>query len=130
MKRFIFALVMAILFFILLNFIYCNLDSAVFGYQIVFKFTVPSLLALQSSPLPLGFVLLVAFTTGMVAISLLEALPSFFKTLEIRSKNKKIRQLERELSVVRQLSNQQSMEEDEDRERQSASRRPPEGGGL
>ena len=36
-------------------------------------------------------------------VALLEALPSFFKTLEIRSKNKKIRQLERELSVVRGL---------------------------
>ena len=40
----------------------------------------------------------------MIMIALLEALPSFFKTLEIRSKNRKIRQLERELVVVRQLS--------------------------
>jgi uncharacterized integral membrane protein len=104
MRRFIFAVVMAVLFFILLNFIYCNLDTAAFGYQVVFKFTIPYIIALQSSPLPLGFVILVAFSTGMVAISLLEALPSFFKTLEIRAKNKKIRQLERELSAVRQHS--------------------------
>lgn len=104
MKRLIFALVMALLFFALLNFIYCNLDAAVFGYKVVFKFTVPYLLAVQSAPLPLGFVLLASFVSGMIAIALLEALPSFFKTLEIRSKNKKIRQLERELSVVRQFA--------------------------
>jgi uncharacterized integral membrane protein len=104
MKRFIFALIMAVLFFVMLNFIYCNLDSAAFGYQVVFKFSVPYVLGVESAPLPLGFVLLVTFCVGMVAISLLEALPSFFKTLEIRAKNKKIRQLERELQVVRQLS--------------------------
>ncbi len=103
MKKLIFALLMAALFFSLLNFIYCNLDESVFGYKIVFKFTVPYMFALQSSPLPMGFVLLVTFCTGMITIALLEALPSFFKTLEIRSKNKKIRQLERELDVVRGL---------------------------
>ncbi len=104
MKKLIFAVVMAVLFFVLLNFIYCNLDSAVFGYRVVFKFSIPYILSVQSVPLPMGFVMLVSFTSGMVAIALLEALPSFFKTLEIRSKNKKIRQLERELSVVRQMS--------------------------
>ena len=104
MKKLIFASVMAVLFFILLNFIYCNLGGAVFGYKVVFKFSVPYIFAVQSIPLPMGFVVLITFCAGMVTIALLEALPSFFKTLEIRSKNKKIRQLERELSVVRQLS--------------------------
>ncbi|MBN1282498.1 MAG: LapA family protein [Proteobacteria bacterium] len=104
MKRLIFALVMAVLFFTLLNFVYCNLGGDVFGYRVVFKFSIPYILAVQSTPLPMGFVILAAFCTGMITIALLEALPSFFKTLEIRSKNKKIRQLERELSVVRQLS--------------------------
>jgi uncharacterized integral membrane protein len=130
MRRFIFAVIMAVLFFILLNFIYCNLDSAVFGYQVIFKFTIPSILAIQSVPLPLGFVMLVAFTAGMVAISLLEAFPSFFKTLEIRSKNKKIRQLERELSVVRQLADRRPPEQDEPRVEHPAPRKFPEGGGL
>jgi len=104
MKRFIFAVIMALLFFVLLNFIYCNLDDQVFGYSVVFKFTIPHLLAVQSVPIPMGFCLLISFCVGMVAIAILEALPSFFKTLELRSKNKKIRQLERELAAVRQLS--------------------------
>lgn len=107
MKRLIFALVMAFFFFVLLNFIYCNLDAETLGYTIVFKFSIPYIIALQSKPIPLGFVMLFAFCVGMVAIALIEALPSLYKTLEIRSKNKRIRQLERELSVVRQLSKQE-----------------------
>lgn len=104
MKKLIFAVIMALLFFVLLNFIYCNLDGEVFGYPVSFKFSIPYVMAFKSVPLPLGFILLISFCLGMVAIALLEALPSFFKTLEIRSKKKKIRQLERELVVVRQLS--------------------------
>lgn len=104
MKKLVFAIIMALLFFLLLNFIYCNLDNNTFNYNIVFKFSIPYMISLRSMPIPLGFCLLIAFCTGMVAIALLEALPSFFKTLEIRSKNKKIRQLERELSVVREMS--------------------------
>ncbi len=112
MKKLIFACVMALLFFMLLNFIYCNLDSTVFGYNVVFKFNIPYIIALKSVPLPMGFVLLIAFSAGMVAIALLEALPSFFKTLEIRAKSKKIRQLERELMVVRQLSDKEEKREE------------------
>jgi len=103
MKRIIFALFMAVIFFIILNFVYCNLDNATFGYGIVFKFRVPYLLNLETIPIPLGFAVLAAFSLGMVAIAVLEALPSFFKTLELRSKNKRIRQLEKELSLVRQM---------------------------
>jgi len=104
MKRLLFAVIMAFLFFVLLNFIYCNLDAETFGYRVVFKFSVPHLLSLQSVSIPMGFVLLLTFCAGMVAIALIEALPSFFKTLEIRAKKKRIRQLERELEAVRKLS--------------------------
>jgi len=104
MKRMAFASIMAFLFFILLNFIYCNLDADTFGYMVVFKFKVPYILSLKSIPIAMGFVVLLSFCGGMVAIAVLEALPSIYKTLEIRSKNKKIRQLERELSVMRTVS--------------------------
>lgn len=106
MKRFIFAITMALLFFTLLNFVYCNLDKGTFAYPVVFKFYVPVVLpnGFQSFPLPLGFVLLITFCVGMITIALLEALPSLYKTLELRAKNKKIRELERELSVARQLA--------------------------
>ncbi len=108
MKRLFFALLMALFFFVLLNFIYNNLDDKAFGYAVTFKFNIPYLLSLRSVPIPMGFVLLISFCAGMLSIALLEALPSLFKSLELRSKNKKIRQLERELAVVRQLSERNS----------------------
>lgn len=107
MKRLIFAVIMAVLFFIMLNFVYCNLDTTTFGYDVIFKFKIPYIISLRSVPIPMGFVILIAFCLGMITIALLEALPSLFKTLEIRSKNKKIRQLERELTLVRQMSKEE-----------------------
>ncbi len=103
MKRLIFAFIMAIIFFVVLNFVYCNLDDTTFGYGIIFKFRIPHIWNMQSVPIPLGFALLASFSFGMVAIALLEAFPSFFKTLEIRAKNRRIRQLEKELTLVRQM---------------------------
>ncbi len=92
---------MALLFFALLNFVYCNLDEATFSYNMVFKFNVPYLFSVRSVPIPLGFVLLLTFCLGMITIAFAEALPGLFKALELRAKNKKIRQLERELTLVR-----------------------------
>ena len=105
MKRLIFSVIIALLVFSILNFVYCNLDAQTFSYPIVFKFRIPIILAdgFQTIPLPLGFILLVTFCLGMVFIALLEALPSIYKTLELRSRNKKIRELERELKVAREL---------------------------
>ncbi len=94
---------MAVIFFASLNFVYCNLDAETFGYQLVFKFKIPYIFSLKTVPIPLGFAILAAFAFGMIAIALLEALPSFFKTLEIRAKNKRVKQLEKELSFVRQM---------------------------
>ena len=120
MKRLIFAIIMALLFFIMLNFVYCNLDDATFAYSVAFKFKIPYILSVQSVPIPMGFVLLIAFCLGMITIAILEALPSLFKTLEIRSKNKKIRQLERELALVRRMQKEEhaseAIEEDESAE--------------
>lgn len=106
MKRLIFAILMALLFFSLLNFVLCNLDAQTFKYDLTFKFSIPFLLpnGYRTIPLPLWFVLLVTFCAGMIFIALLETLPSIYKTLELRSKNKKIRELERELKVSRELS--------------------------
>ena len=106
MKRLVFAVITALVVFCILNFVYCNLDAKTFSYPVVFKFYVPLILpdGFQTVPLPLGFILLVTFCLGMVFIALLETLPSIYKTLELRSRNKKIRELERELKVSRELS--------------------------
>jgi len=106
MKRLIFAVVMALIVFGLLNFVYCNLDDKTFSYPIVFKFSVPLIMpnGFQTIPLPLGFILLSIFCFGMVFIALLETLPSVYKSLELRSRNKRIKELERELKVVKEMS--------------------------
>lgn len=105
MKRLIFTTIMAVLVFSLLNFVYCNLDETAFGYDVAFKFRVPMILdpGFVTKPLPMGFILLAAFSLGMIFVALLEAIPSIYKSLELRSKNKRIRELERELTVSRQL---------------------------
>lgn len=104
MKKLFFAVLMSAIVFSVLNFVYCNLDATAFGYLLSFKFRIPYLLALRTVPLPLGFVLLIVFSIGMVAIAVLEAIPSLYKTLELRAKNKKIKELERELTVARQIA--------------------------
>lgn len=104
MKRLIFAIFMTLFVFVLLNFVYCNLGEQAFGNPVVFRFDIPGIIHLQTAVVPMGFVLLLAFCSGMLAIALLEALPAFFKTLELRAQNKRIRQLERELSVVKKLN--------------------------
>lgn len=103
MKRLIFALFMTAFVFILLNFVYCNLGEQAFGYPLIFHFKIPGILHLQTPEVPVGFMLLIAFCSGMITIALLEALPAFFKTLELREQKKRIRQLERELSVVKKM---------------------------
>lgn len=106
MKKIFFAVSMALIFFVMLNFVLVNLDAQTFNYKLVFKFNIPVILpnGYQTIPLPLWFVLLATFCVGMIFIALLEALPSFYKTLELRSRNKKIRELERELKVAREMS--------------------------
>lgn len=104
MKKLFFAIIMAVIVFSVLNFVYCNLDATTFGYPISFKFNIPYLMALRTIPLPMGFILLIVFCLGMVAIAVLEAIPSLYKSLELRAKNKKIRELERELTVARQVA--------------------------
>lgn len=107
MKRLVFAITMALFFFVLLDLVYFNLGDGAFGYEVSFRFYVPYLIDFRSNPIPVGFLMLAAFSIGMISIALLEALPSFYKSLELRAKNKRIRQLERELKLVRQLAEKQ-----------------------
>ncbi len=103
MRRMLFALLLAAFFFVLVAFILANRDDQTLGYEMVFKFNVLGLYPSFTKPIPVGFVLMMAFCLGMVATPFLEALPSLYKTLELRAKNKRIRQLERELTLVREM---------------------------
>lgn len=103
MRRLFFACIMAAVLFVLLWFVAQNLNEATLGYDVVFRFSIGPWFARYTAPIPIGFVLIVSFCLGMIAISFFEALPSLYKTLELRAKNKRIRQLERELNLVRQM---------------------------
>ena len=101
MKKVVSALILSILIFIILNFLYCNLNDQVFNYPMTFRFAVPYVLALKSVPVPLGFVVIAAFSLGIVFLALLQAIPSLFKTIAVRSRDRRIRELEKELEQTK-----------------------------
>lgn len=103
MRRLMFALVLALFLLVLVVFVLSNRDDATFGYDMIFKFNVPYLFYSYTKPVPVGYVLLISFCLGMITTPFLEALPSLYKSMELRAKNKRIRQLERELILVRDM---------------------------
>lgn len=103
MRRLLFAVLLALFFLVLVVFVLSNRDDTTFGYEMVFKFHIPYLFASFTKPIPVGFILMIAFCCGMVTTPFLEALPNLYKSLELRAKNKRIRQLERELTLVREM---------------------------
>ena len=97
MRKIIYALFLAVFIFIILNFLYCNLNDEVFNYPMSFRFTIPPLFTLKSLPMPLGFVLITSFCLGILFLALLQAIPALFKTIALRSRDRRIRELEKEL---------------------------------
>lgn len=103
MRKILFALLLAVFIFIILNFLYCNLNDQVFNYPMSFQFIIPYLLTIKSVPVPLGFVLITSFCLGILFLALLQAIPVLMKTIALRSRDRRIRELEKELEEVRQL---------------------------
>ena len=101
MRKILFALFLSLLVFIILNFLYCNLDPQTFNYPMQFQFTVPYLVNIRSVPIPLGFILITAFCLGIVFLALLQAIPALVKSIAVRSRDRKIRELEKELEEIR-----------------------------
>lgn len=101
MKKIISALFLSLFIFIILNFLYCNLNDEVFNYPMTFRFTVPYLFTLKSIPVPLGFVVITAFSLGIIFLALIQAIPALFKTLALRSRNRRIKELEKEVEELR-----------------------------
>lgn len=97
MKKVFYAAIIALFCFIVLNSIYSNVGSADFNYPISFRFSVPYLFSLTSLSVPAGFVILTSFCLGMVFLPVLQLIPSIFRNVEIRAKEKRIRELESEL---------------------------------
>lgn len=101
MRKILFAVFLATLLFVILNFLYCNLDPQVFNYPMQFQFNVPYLVNIRSVPIPLGFVLITSFCLGILFLAVLQAIPALVKSIALRSRDRRIRELEKELEEVR-----------------------------
>lgn len=101
MRKVFSALFLSVFIFAILNFLYWNLNDEVFNYPMSFRFNIPHVYSIQSVPVPLGFVVITAFCLGIVFLALLQAIPALFKTIALRSRDRKIRELEKELEESR-----------------------------
>ena len=96
-------LFLAIILFVVLNFLLSNLDSQTLGYKIQFNFNLPPFRYFQSSEIPVGSLLLVSFCLGMVFAAFSGAVSLFYRSREIKAKNRTIRELEKEIEEMRAL---------------------------
>ena len=101
MKKIVVSLAVALLTFIVLNFFYSNVGGEAFQYPLSFRFTVPYLFTMHTLPVPLGFMLIATFCLGMVFLPVLQLVPAIFRGAMLRAREKRIRELERELEVAR-----------------------------
>ena len=101
MKKLISALFLSAVIFGVLNFIYCNLNEQAFNYPMSFRFTIPYALDYHSPVIPLGFVVITAFCLGILFLALLQALPFLVKTIAVRSRDRRIKELEKQLEGVK-----------------------------
>ncbi len=101
MKKIASACLLSLVIFVILNFLYSNLNDEVFNYPMAFRFTIPYLFTLRSEPIPLGFVVITSFCLGIIFLALLQAIPAMFRSIAVRSRDRRIRELERELEAAR-----------------------------
>ena len=101
MRKVFYALFLSLFIFVILNFLYCNLNDAAFNYPMTFRFSVPHVFEIRSVPVQLGFVVITAFCLGIVFLALLQAIPAVFKTIAVRSRDRRIKELEKELEEMK-----------------------------
>jgi hypothetical protein len=111
MRKVFSALLLSILLFVILNFLYCNLNDQAFNYPMTFRFSVPHLFELRSVPVQLGFVVITAFCLGIFFLAILQAIPAVFKTIAVRSRDRRIRELEKEVEEMKKLPAESAAQE-------------------
>ncbi|MDO8644209.1 MAG: hypothetical protein Q7S00_04485 [bacterium] len=114
MKRIFFALFLAFCVFVTLNFIYSNLDEITLNYPIIFKFTVPGFFTLRSQTVPNGFVIISAFSFGIVFLALVQIIPAIFRALGRREGKQKIKELEKQVEALKENSGRLSLAKTEE----------------
>lgn len=104
MRKVFSALIIAAFIFVCLNFLYSNLNDQAFNYPLSFRFEIPLLFALRTEPVPLGFVVITGFSLGIVFLACLQAIPALFKSIAVRSRDRRIRELEKELEETKKAA--------------------------
>ncbi|HKY62637.1 MAG TPA: LapA family protein [bacterium] len=101
--RFVKVILAALILFVVANFFITNSteQAASLATKISFKFNMPPFLYLESIDFPVGYLLIIAFTLGMVFAALIGAVNAFTRNREVKMKNKTIRELEREIDELR-----------------------------
>lgn len=101
MKKIFVSMLIAVVTFAILSFLFSNLGGVSFQHPLTFEFGIPYLFTLKSVPIPLGLVVIIAFCLGIIFVPILQMIPAIFRNAEIRSREKKIRELEEELESAR-----------------------------
>ncbi len=109
--RFIKVLFAAVIIFVIGNFLISNLDNTTLGYPLHFQFKIPPFWIFESVGFPVGFLILAAFCLGMIFAAFIGAVSVFYRSREIKSKNRTIRELEREIEEMRSLYSAQRREQ-------------------
>ncbi len=101
--RFLKVLLAALIIFIIVNFFINNsaTDAQSLATQVSFKFNIPPILYLESIDFSVGYLLVIAFTLGMIFAALIGAINAFSRSREVKMKNKTIRELEKEIDELR-----------------------------
>jgi len=103
--RFLKVLLAALIIFLMVNFFLSNSSTEAnsLATLISFKFTLPPLLNLESIDFSVGYLLIIAFTLGMVFAALIGAINAFSRSRVVQSKNKTIHELEMEIDELRDI---------------------------
>lgn len=103
--RFIKVLLAAIIIFAIVNFFLSNSspEAQSLAEKISFKFNLPPFFTLESIDFSVGYLLIIAFTLGMIFTALIGGVNAFSKSKVLKMKNRTILELEKEIDELREL---------------------------
>jgi len=103
--RFAKVLLAALIIFMVVIFFISNSSTEAnsLAAQISFKFALPPFFELESVDFTVGYLLIIAFTLGMVFAALIGAINAFTRSRELKMKKKTIYELEKEIDELRDL---------------------------
>ncbi len=101
--RFVKVMLAAIIIFLVVNFFISNStpEAQSLATLISFKFSLYPFKQFESIDFPVGYLLIISFTLGMVFAAIIGAINAFSRSREMKMKNKTIRELEKEIDELR-----------------------------